>query len=178
MTIKDELRVLHQPSPFVELFTLDCSNLGGSVYYFTPNVLSTGGNVVFNSITYQPIPIITSGWEMKGTGEQARPSISVSNVNQVLLNAVATLKDIRYAKVTRIRTLEKFLDGQPTADPTQYIDPMDFYYVYQKTAHNRNLITWTLTTPLEAFNQKLPGRQFLKDGPDGFPGLSRIRSAL
>ena len=172
-----ELRKLHQTSPFIELFKLDCSAIGGATYHFTPNVTSSGGSIAFGGITYLPLPIQTTGWEFTANGTQARPTLTVSNVNQTLLNAVVTLKDLRNARVVRTRTFEKFLDGQPTADSTAYINPVDVYYVFQKTAHNKNVITWVLANEMEAFKQRVPARQFLKDGPGGFPGINRIRGS-
>lgn len=138
--------------------------------------MSDGASVVFNGIQYVALPIITDGWELTASGAQPRPTLTVSNVNKTLLNAVISLGDIVNAKVTRMRTFAKFLDGQPTADPTAYIDPIDEYYIEQKIAQTNKIISWQLASPVEAFGQKLPCRQFLKDV--GFPGISRYRGSL
>lgn len=107
--MQEEINKLNQESPLVELFTLDCTQLGGAAYNFTPH-FGEGGVLYFNSTAYQSIPIISDGWEMTSSGAQPRPTLSLSNVNNVLLNAVITLGDIVGAKVTRIRTMAKFLD--------------------------------------------------------------------
>ncbi|MEJ7929842.1 phage minor tail protein L [Ramlibacter sp. AN1015] len=172
-TPKQELYKLNQTSPFIELYTIDCTAVGGIVYWFTPNVNEDGSPISFAGRAYQSLPIQTSGWELTATGEQPRPTLSLSNVNSALLAAVVTMGDIVNAKVTRLRTFEKFLDGKPEADPTAYLDPVDVYYVYQKTAHNKHVISWQLASPVEAFASMLPARQYLKDR--GFPGISRYR---
>lgn len=173
VNVSTELRKLDQPSALVELFTIDCTQIGGSIYHFTPNVMPDGSNPVFRGITYQSLPVQTSGWELSASDTQARPTITVSNVTSVFMSAVQTLGDIVNAKVERVRTFYKFLDGQPAADRNAYIDPVDIYWVYQKTSQNKNVISWQLATPAEAFSMQLPTRQFLKDF--GFPGLSRVR---
>lgn len=105
-----ELQELHQTSPFVELFTLDLTALGGSVYRFTnhPN----GSNaVVFNGMTYSPIPIKSEGWDFSSTGAPPKPTLTVSNVSRTLLADVIGLGDLVGAKVTRVRTFAKHLDA-------------------------------------------------------------------
>jgi lambda family phage minor tail protein L len=171
--VSTELRSLNQSSPLIELFTVDCTSIGGSTYNFTPNVDVSGSSVVYRGVIYQPLPVQTGGWELSATDTQPRPTLTVSNVTSFFMSAVQSLGDIVNAKVTRLRTLYKFLDGQPTADPNAYINPVDVYWVYQKTLQNKNVISWQLATPAEAFAAQLPARQFLKDF--GFPGLSRIR---
>lgn len=173
MTIRSELQVLEKTSPVVELYTLDCSGIGGTIYYFTPNVYPDGTPVVWKTHSYTFIPIATEGWQVSGgtssgSTTQPTPTLTISNVNKILLNAVVTLGDITGAKLTRYITLQKFLDGQPSADQTQFIGP-DVYYVYAKTAHNRNSITWQMINPIDAPGKFLPVRQALRTT---FPGLT------
>ena len=175
MTIHAELQNLNQSSPWVELYTLDASSLGGSVYYFSPQCYPDGSLVVWQGNTYVFIPIMTSGWEVIGSTSQGgtsqpTPQLQISNTNKVLLTAVVALGNLVGAKLTRHRTFQKFLDGQPSADSTQYIGP-DVYYINQKTAHNKNSITFQLVNPIDMPGKMLPGRQVLKDGPYKFPGV-------
>lgn len=175
MTINSELSKINQDSGLVELFTLDCSSLGGATYYFTSNYYTDGSVVEWQGNTYTFIPIQSSGWETlgstnQGAATQPTPSITVSNVNKVLLTAVVSLGNIVGAKVTRYRTFQKFLDGQPSADSTQYVGP-DVYYVNQKTTHTKNQITFQLINPIDMPGKQLPARQVLKDGLYPFPGV-------
>lgn len=172
-TIQQELQVLNQVNGFVELHILDCSNIGGVVHYFTPNVYSNGDPVVWNGNSYTFIPIQSMGWELTTSGSLPQPTVTISNVNKQLLTAVITLGDIVGATYTRYRTFSKFLDGQSDANPSQYVGP-DSYIVYQKTSHDKNQISWQLSSVLDKPNMKLPARQCLKDV--NFPGISRYRS--
>jgi phage-related protein len=105
-----ELQNLHQTDAWVELYTLDCTAIGGAVYRFTPH-FSDSGVVYFGGDGYMSLPITSDGWEVSATGTQPRPTLSVSNVAKTLLNAINTLGDIVGAKVTRIRTKVRFLDS-------------------------------------------------------------------
>lgn len=175
MTIRAELQLLNQTSPWVEMYILDCSSLGGSIYYFSPSVYTTGTAITWQGQVYTFIPIASSGWEIRGGtaqggGSQPTPTITVSNVNKILLNAVVTLGDIVGAKLTRYRTFQKFLDGQPSANTTEYIGP-DVFYINQKISHTHDAISFQLVNPIDSPGKMLPGRQVLKDGPNPFPGV-------
>lgn len=177
-TIHAELNVLNQVSGLVELHTLDCSSIGGAVYRFTPNVYSDGSSITWQGNIYTPLALTSTGWTLTSAGTQPQPTITVTNANKTLLSAVIGLGDIVGATYSRMRTYQKFLDGQPAADVTQYIGP-DVYYVYQKTSHTNQAISWQLSSVLDRPGLKLPARQALKDG-DGtagsaFPGLSVYR---
>jgi len=179
MTITQDLQVLHQVSGFVELHILDATNIGGSLYRFSPNIWTDGSAIQWGGHVYNFIPIASSDWTLTSSGSLPQPTISVSNVNKVLLNAVVTLGDIVGAKYTRYRTFAKFLDGQPEASVTQFIGP-DSYIVFQKVTHDKNQISWQLASPLDKPGIKLPARQVLKDavsGNPGFPGVARYRGA-
>jgi lambda family phage minor tail protein L len=178
-TIYSDIQILgQQSSPWVSLFTLDTSALGGSVYNFTNNIYANGSFVMFANTSYVPLPMDFSGWEVMatssgGSGAQPRPTFTVSNVNKTLLSVVISLGDLVGAKLTRIRTFEKYLDGQPNANTAQIIGP-DVYTVAQKTGHNNVQITWQLVNPMDLPTAQLPARQILKDPSSlsaGFPGV-------
>lgn len=92
-----------------------------------------------------------------------------------MLAYVVKYGDLVGATVTRLRTYMKYLDGQPSADTTEYLGP-DVFKISQKASHTKVQIQWALSTALDNPNAKLPARQFIKDGtylmPSGFPGLS------
>lgn len=173
-----DLQELNQTSAFIELYQLDASLIGGAVYHFTPNAPSGGGNVTYGGIQYLPMPIQTSGWDFTSTGVAPKPTLSISNINRTLLAAVVSLGDLVGAKVTRIRTFEKYLDDGASPSSTTYIGP-DIFFIEQKTAHDNTVMTWQLTSVLDRLGMKLPRRQALRDPnpltPEGFPGISRVR---
>lgn len=178
MTIDADLRKLHQTSQLLELYDLDATNIGGSVYHLSPQWV-TGGFFDFNGITYTCFPISSSGWELSSTGTAPRPTLQVSNVTQVWLSAITSLGDLTGMKVRRFRVFAKNLDGQPDADPTAISRP-EVYYVEQKLEESKTRITWQLASPADRASVVLPARQYLKDDITGnvyAPGLARYRGA-
>ena len=149
------------PSALVELYVLDATALGGSLYRFCPS--SNGNaNVVFDGNTYTAIAFESEGWEWNGKGQFPTPTIRIDNVNKTLLSAVIGFGDLVGATVTRTRTFKKFLDGEPSADPTA-IFSVDVYTVERKTKHDKISIEWELSAAMDQFGKRLPGRQILKD---------------
>jgi lambda family phage minor tail protein L len=66
------------------------------------------------------------------------------------------------AKVTRITTYRKFLDDQPTADPTSYWEP-DIWRIERKVVQTPQLVEWELASILDQEGRRLPGRHMLRD---------------
>lgn len=172
-TINQELQNLDQTSGLCELHILDCTNLGGSIYRFSPNCYADGTQIVWQGYPYIHIPIQSSGWDLTSGGTQPQPQISISNVSRILLQAVVNLGDIAGATYLRYRTFAKYLDGEIEADATQYIGP-DSYIIGKKVVHNKNIITFQLASIIDLPGRKIPARQVLKD--KGFPGVSIYRN--
>jgi lambda family phage minor tail protein L len=118
--------------------------------------------VVFQGNTYEPVPVQITGFEWRGRGPSPRPKVQVANVGGLLTGLLVEYGDLVGAKVTRIRTFRKFLDDQPTADPTQYFDP-DIWRVERKTAHNSQAVEWELASVIDQEGRKLPNRAMLRD---------------
>jgi lambda family phage minor tail protein L len=177
-TVSSQIQQLSQPTPWVSLFTLDTSILGGGVFNFTPNIYANGTFLSFSGTVYTPLPMQFSGWEVMASTSGAstsmpRPQIAISNADKTLLSVVVSMGDLVGATFTRIRTFENFLDGQPDANTAQFIGP-DLYKVAQKTSHTNVQIIWQLTNPLDLPQAMLPARQVLKDPSTlsaGFPGV-------
>lgn len=171
-TLIEELQALEGSSPLIELYTLDCTPLGGVVVHFANTEASSGGNVSFGGVSYTPIPLQTSGWEFTSTGTQPNPTITVSNVSRQLLAYTITLGDLVGARLTKIVTVAKFLDDGASPDPSQFLGP-EIYVIDQKTSHTNQFITWQLVGVLNQVNSYLPRRQVLRKD---FPGVSRVRA--
>lgn len=165
---------------YVELFILDCTPIGGTIYRFSPHTAtSTGGNITWQGQEYIALPIFTDGFEYKGDGSQSKPRLSVSNVNKTLLQTVISLGDIVGAVLTRYKTFANFLDGAVNADPDAYFPP-DKFVIEQKLSHDNVAITWQLSSVVDRMGILLPRRQITKDGDSrfggGFPGVGLFRS--
>jgi len=130
------------PGAVIELFTLQLdATLHGSttIYRFHNGAnLNANGQVVWAGNSYLRFPIECTGFEFTGTGTLPRPTISVSNIFGTLtaimqdVNQTTVGNDLNGAKLTRIRTLARFLDAvnfvptTTTTTSTQTVaDPSD-----------------------------------------------------
>jgi len=167
MTIAQQI-IQPQLGAWVDLYTIDATSLGAGVYYFTPNTDPlTGSSVSFGGQVYTAMPISSSGFEANAEGSLPRPTVSISNVNKFIQPYILQYSYFVGAKFIRTRTLDIFLDGHPNADSTQFM-PQQLWYVDSLSAMTKQLITFSLVSPLDRPGVKLPGRQILRD--NGFPG--------
>jgi lambda family phage minor tail protein L len=144
----------------VELFDIDLSPITGNtadVYYFTNQTKEDGSAIQWQGRTYSPLPIISAGYEKSTTGQIAQPSLTVANILGTFSELISDYDDLVGAKVTRHRTLAKYLDGEPGADPLQEF-PVDIYYIERKTEETALTITWDLASVLDLEGLKLPRR--------------------
>ena len=102
------------PSNIVELFQLqlDTTIHGANTTYYFHNGVSenNNGNLIFDNIEYTRMPIEASGFEFNGK-QLPRPKLAVSNILGTITTLLLTLpQGLEGAKVTRIRTLERYID--------------------------------------------------------------------
>ena len=159
---------------YIELFTLDATSLGGSIYHFTNSMPPETGTISFNSITYTSLPIQATGFEMAADGTQAKPKLAISNVNRLLTATVVGLGDLVGAKLTRIHTFTHYLDGEAGADGSVHF-PTDVFYIEQKVQHDNEYIVWQLCSVIDRMGVMLPRRQITRQGDtrfdNGFKGV-------
>lgn len=144
----------------VEMFELDLQPITGNVedkFYFTNQVKPDETKVQWKGNVYEPLPISATGFERSTSGQIPQPSLTVANVLGTFTQVIGPLDDLVGAKVTRRRTLGKYLDGEPGANPSQEF-PEDIYFVEQKTGENALVIIWTLASPLDLEGLQLPCR--------------------
>jgi lambda family phage minor tail protein L len=155
------------PDTIIELFALELPSSSGLGTYRYHNGLNAAftGNIVFNSVAYVAIPIKGSGWELKGQGTLPRPRLTIGNLNGTVTNlinscnvAMGTSNDLGGSKLTRIRTLAKYLDGQSDADPDAKF-PDSIYYIDRKVTENRDVVTFELVSKLDLSGMLIPRRQ-------------------
>jgi len=192
------------PSAIIELFELELdSTLHGSqapmTYRFhAGSNLDLNGKVVWQSNEYLRYPIEASGFAFQ-KGQLPRPQITISNalslISAVMLevNLITAGNDLTGAKVTRIRTLAKFLDEGNFAsnglfvqeNSTDYIAledsdlfaqesvspgtaannefPREIYYIDRKVTENRDIVTFELASVSDLAGIRLPKRQCTRD---------------
>jgi lambda family phage minor tail protein L len=144
----------------VELFDLDLTPITGDAndkFYFTNQLKPDNAKIVWQGRTYEPLPILAAGYERSTTGQIAQPSLTVANVLGTFTQVIDSLDDLVGAKVTRRRTLGKYLDGEAEADPSQEF-PLDIFFIERKTAETALTISWQLASVLDLEGLRLPRR--------------------
>ena len=144
----------------VELIDLDLfpiTNDPADIFYFTNQLKPDDTKIQWKGNIYEPIPIASAGYEKSTTGQIAQPSLTVANVLGTFTQVISELDDLVGAKVTRRRTLGKYLDGEPGADPLQEF-PIDVFYIERKVQENSMIISWELASVLDLEGLKLPRR--------------------
>lgn len=153
----------------VELFEIDATALGGSVVRLHAGTNPLSGSVVWQGATYSPFPIEASGFEFSGKGQLPRPVLRVANVTGYLGTLVRTYDDLIGARVTRRRTMVKYLDAvnfsggvNPTADPTAELPP-DIYVVDRKASENKVVVEFELAASFDVAGVQLPRRTLVQN---------------
>jgi lambda family phage minor tail protein L len=151
------------PGAYVTLFTLDLTMYpGGTIHHFTPSG-SGGEPVLFGGIAYVPVEIETEGFEWTATGALPTPRLRIANINRQISALIYQFSDLLGAKVRRLRTFDRYLDGRAEADPLAFFPP-DLYRVERKSAHTATHVEFELSAAIDQEGAMLPGRQVLRDG--------------
>ena len=78
-------------SPLIELFELDLTPVGLSIFGFTNSYNEDGQPIYFNGRQYFAIPIQAEGFEYKGDGGLPTPTLTLSTViGNFSFNEIAT----------------------------------------------------------------------------------------
>lgn len=153
---------LDQSAP-VELYVLDLAPLGGPVYRFAPQANELGVGITWAGQVYELFPIKTEGFEQRAGGTLPRPRVTASNVLGSLGPLIRQYDYLRGAKLTRRRTLAKYLDavnfaaGNAGADPAAEHAP-ELWIIDRTVSRNRLQVQWELCSPLDFAGVMLPGR--------------------
>ncbi len=158
------------PSALIYLFKLDGTAIGlDTIFYFCDGTSTSFQPVVFNGITYTPIPIRVENMDYDGKGSQTRPKLTVSNINGFVSNLLLANTNLIGATVERTKVFARFLDAvnfptpRPpwvTPDPTAAYAPEPFM-VNRKVMENPQVVQFELGSPLETQGAMLPGRQII-----------------
>ena len=157
------------PGAIIELFqiALNVTQHGvNDTYYFHAGVNELSASVVWAGQAYTPLPIEAEGFEYSGEGTLPRPKLRAANILGTITTLLLTLPDgLEGAKVTRIRTLGRFLDAvnfagavNPTADPYAEF-PREVYYIDRKSAETRDVVEFELASAFDLVGIRAPKRQ-------------------
>tara|TARA_Y100001973_G_scaffold96517_1_gene151328 strand:+ start:1992 stop:2561 length:570 start_codon:yes stop_codon:yes gene_type:complete len=172
------------PSAIIELFQLqlDTSLHGSNTIYYWHNGRSAqaNGKLRFVNQDYDMLPIEADGFDYNGTSDTApRPTLRISNLFGLMTSILGSVNtttpgiDLTGAKLTRIRTLAKYIDpenftgGNSDEDHSQEF-PREIYYIDRKSNENREVCEFELASVFDLTNVKIPKRVVL---PAHFPGI-------
>lgn len=168
MTIVADVQSL-APGTIVEMFEIDATSLGDTVYYFHAGTNELRNDLVWQTKTYVAFPVEVSGFEITTNGQLPRPTLRIANITGLIGALLRDVGDLVGAKVTRRRTMVKYLDAvnftggtNPTADPNQHFND-DIYFVNRKTNENKVFIELELASSLDVQGVKLPRRQIIQN---------------
>jgi phage-related protein len=181
------------PSAIIELFTLELNEKQHGIvqtYRFHAGTnLVNNGQLVWAGDTYLRFPIEADGFDYSGNGQLPRPTLRVSNILGTITAILLSLPDgLEGAKVTRIRTLARYLDAAnfpapdlllletgdaillenddnleletsiSTPDPTAEF-PREIYYIDRKVVETRDVVEFELAAAFDLAGVRAPKRQ-------------------
>tara|TARA_R100000773_G_scaffold13106_1_gene12066 strand:+ start:364 stop:924 length:561 start_codon:yes stop_codon:yes gene_type:complete len=167
--ISEEIQKL-EPSAIIELFKLtfdkDVNGQTIAPYYYHAGTNELKGKIIFDGITYEPVPVKVEGFDKTTKGTLPRPTFTVANANNAI-SALLILYNPLKLLLLRIQTCKKFLDKEnftsgtnDTADPTAIFENDDRWYVDRVAIENPNAVVFELSGKISLTNLKLPQRKF------------------
>ena len=149
-----------------------------SVYLFhAGNNMKDSTDLIWQSNTYTRMPCQAEGFKYSGKGKLPRPTLTFSNLLGTitsilqLVNQTTALSDLQGAKVTRRRTLARFLDGENfpsnvnpfgTPDPSAEL-PREVYFVDRKVVENRDVVQFELVSSFDLAGVGAPKKLVTRD---------------
>lgn len=160
------------PSAVIELFELELNTtqhgISETYRFHAGTSLNNNGELVWAGNNYLRFPIEADGFEYSGNGQLPRPKIRCSNIMGTITALLLSLPDgLEGAKVTRIRTLARYIDAvnfpggtnpYGTPDPTAEF-PREIYYIDRKTAETRDVVEFELAAAFDLAGVRAPKRQ-------------------
>ena len=159
MSIQQDVRNSWHDS-IVEMFELDLEPItedANDKYYFTGDIFPDGTKIQWQGQIYEPFPISITGFETTTKGTVPQPELTVANVLGTLASVTNVFNDLVGAKITRRRTLGKYLDNGTSPDPLEEF-PIDIYYIERKTSETSLSISWQLASKIDLEGLQIPRR--------------------
>ncbi len=194
-----ELQKLN-PNSIIELFELQLveglhyatgnpSNVP-TIYRFHSGVnLNSNANIIWQTNTYERLPIEATNFEYSGTGKIPRPKLTMSNLGGITrlgsvirvtdllisVNLTTARNDLLKAQFKRITTTADNLDAEnfsggsnPYGTPSSDENPQEIFEINRKITESRATVEFELTSTQDLEHVKLPLRQVTRKD---FPGV-------
>jgi lambda family phage minor tail protein L len=122
---------------------------------------TTGESVFYDELEYIALPVAASGFEVRSEGVPPNPAMTVGNIGLEWTGVVNAWNDLVGAKVTRRRTLRRYLDNGANPDPAAHW-PDEVWSIEQKENETKLAVTFRLGTPFDLDGVLLPRRRALR----------------
>mgnify|MGYP003116421656 CR=1 FL=1 len=159
-------------------FNVNSSITVPSVHLFhAGNNMKDSLDIVWQSNSYTRMPCRSEGFKYSGKGKLPRPILTFSNllgsITSIILlaNETTPFIDLQGAKVTRRRTLSRFLDATNfpsnvnpygTPDPTAEM-PREVYFIDRKSTENRNIVQFEMVSSFDLSGIGAPKKLVTRD---------------
>ena len=145
-------------------FNVNSTITDPTVYLFhAGNNIKDKNDLIWQANTYSKMPVTSAGYLYSGKGKLPRPTLTFSNLLGVitalmqLVNKTTAFCDLQGAKITRRRTLGRFLDAvnfpssinpYGTPDPSAEL-PKEIYFIERKVTESRDIVQFELVSTFD-----------------------------
>lgn len=166
MTYNSDIQKL-EPGNQIRLYEIDATRLGAQVWRFHGHAQE--GHIIWQGLLYSPIQITAKGFDIRGDGRPATPTLQVANELDGIRGAITAIclqfRDLCGARVRVIETYRNFLDAAnfPEGNPDAADQSKEnIWYIEQKSDESRESVTFALSSPTDMEGQMLPSQQITK----------------
>ena len=104
------------PGALIDLYQLELNvaqhGIAETYYFHAGTSMNNNSELIWNGQSYMALPIEVEGFEYNGQGTLPRPKLRISNILGAITALIVTLPEgLEGAKLTRIRTLARFIDA-------------------------------------------------------------------
>lgn len=160
------------PSAIIELFELQLDpTIQGSSFLYRfhagTNGLSANGDIIWAGNSYLKYPVEADGFEYSG-GQLPRPKLRVSNIMSTI-SAIMLATPLEGAKLTRVRTLARYLDAanftggvNPYGTPDSTAEfPREVFVIDRVASETSTVVEFELAAAFDLAGIRIPKRQCL-----------------
>lgn len=159
--VQRELSKLEIDAP-VFLYKFDLVPIGvAQTYYFSPHLLN-GANVSFGGQEYSYAAVHIGEVAQDASGDTGNTVLTLTNKDNFISTLCTLYNDCVGAKVTRIKTLRSFLDGQPLENPDGHIT-RNVFIVNRKSGLDDEYGQFELRPMSSIEGKKIPRQVCLKN---------------
>ena len=167
-------------SGYLEFFELEVGDGSNNTLFFHDGKNENTADITYDGNTYIALPILLTGVEITSSGAANRPTITIANVESMLKtgskfktqmddgtwdarvdgelieSATFKLDDLVGSRLTRRRTLEKYLSDTGGGGPIEF--PKDVYIIDRIQQKTNLLVTLELAAPFDLAGVRVPAR--------------------